>query len=278
MDDQDSLIWIGCRNAVMRNNEKITKRPIDGEAQRDIEKSCQSMFHQPAPALLSFVLISVIIPTRNEAATLPTLLQQLATLNIHEVIVVDAHSADDTATIAKNHHAIVITADTPGRARQMNRGAAAATGDVLAFIHADTTLPPTFVDDIRSTIQQTDQFAGGAFRLGIDSPRRTYRLIEKVINLRSTVRKLPYGDQAIFLHKHTFDDVGCYPDIPIMEDYEFMHRLRKLGNIGITNSAVTTSARRWETRGIWKTTLLHQRCIAGYRLGISPVRIATWRR
>ncbi len=202
-------------------------------------------------------------------------LKGLTTANIREIIVVDGQSDDDTEAIARAHGAKVVVSE-PSRGCQLNAGAAAATGDSLLFIHADSQLQCGFEHEIEDVLNRPGVVAG-AFRLRIDSQKRAYRLIEKMVDYRSRWLQLPYGDQAIFVKAGTFHQLGGFPALPVMEDFVFARRLRKLGKIYIAGSSVITSSRRWESEGIWRTTLRNQAIIAAYWLGISPERLARWR-
>jgi rSAM/selenodomain-associated transferase 2 len=159
----------------------------------------------------------------------------------------------------------------------MNRGAAVATGEFLLFLHADTLLPPDYPALIRSTLAPPG-VAGGAFAFALagDFPGR--RLIECGTNLRARRRQLPYGDQGLFVSRVLFDRVGGFPDQPIMEDYEFVQRIQRLGRVAIAPAAAVTSGRRWQRRGAVGTTLVNQLIVLGYRLGVSPARLARWYR
>jgi rSAM/selenodomain-associated transferase 2 len=219
--------------------------------------------------------ITVIIPTLNEAQTLP---QTLAPLLNHpiELIIADGGSQDDTCTIAQPHVTHLLHT-APGRSRQMNQAAAIATGDILLFLHADTRLPPNWQELIHQTLQTPTTIAG-AFQLAIDSPRPALRWIERSVQWRSRHLQLPYGDQAIFLRTETFRAIGGYPDLEIMEDFVLIKALKKLGHIALVPAAVHTSARRWERLGVMRTTLLNQAIVLGYYLGIPPARLRQWYR
>lgn len=219
--------------------------------------------------------ISIIIPARNEAARIGATIDRARHGRPCEVIVADGGSADDTAGVARRHGATVV-ASAPGRGRQLNRGAAAATGDVFVFLHADTLLPPGYDGHVRRTLAG-DGVIAGAFELRIDAARRSLRLIERAVSWRSRVRRMPYGDQALFMTRRTFEQVGGFPACSAMEDFELVRRLRRRGRIEIAPAAVVTSARRWTTCGVWRTTLLNQACVLGYRLGVPADRIAAWR-
>jgi rSAM/selenodomain-associated transferase 2 len=156
---------------------------------------------------------------------------------------------------------------------QMNVGAQAAQGDILLFLHGDTRLPQGFEQFIMSTLSQPGVVAG-AFELNIEGPLPGLRWVEKGVRWRSRYCQMPYGDQAIFLRATTFQSVNGFPELPIMEDFELIRRLKKQGRIAIAPAAVTTSARRWQTWGVWRTTVAHQLVILAYCLGIPPRQIA----
>lgn len=219
--------------------------------------------------------ISAIIPARNEEELIGQSIDRLRRSMVHEVIVADGGSTDQTAAIAAAHGAKVVDSP-PGRGIQMNRGAQAATGDVLLFVHADTALPQDLQHYIRSALSQP-QVVAGAFRLRIDDQRRAFRLIERCVNWRSRRRQMPYGDQAIFLSADMFYSIGRYRDIAVMEDFDLVWRLRRGGRIAMAPAEALTSARRWQRDGIWRTTMINQLCVLGYRLGVCPTRIAAWR-
>jgi len=218
--------------------------------------------------------ISIIIPAINEADNIANTIESIGPGDKKEVIVVDGGSDDDTVGIAKSLGARVITSATP-RARQMNRGAAQATGDVFLFLHADTRLPEKFEDFIFNSFKQPKMVAG-AFELRMDSHMPGLRFIERLANWRSRFLKMPYGDQAIFLSSKLFHYLGGFPDIAIMEDFELVRRLRKQGKIVTLPVPVFTSPRRWQNFGILKTTLINQLVIAAYFMGIAPEVIARW--
>jgi len=220
--------------------------------------------------------ISIIIPVLNEAENIRQAIAcTQASTNI-EVIVVDGGSQDDTHKIADDLKVTIISS-LPGRAVQMNKGATLAKGDILLFLHADTRLPPGFDVMIRTALQPTGTVAG-AFALGIDGEVASLRLVEWGVNMRSHFWQMPYGDQAIFLTKETFNKIGNFPELPFMEDFEIIRRLKRIGRITIIPVPVITSARRWLQKGIWKTTLINQIIIIAYLLGVPPQRLIRWYR
>ena len=226
------------------------------------------------PAALPDARISVIIPTFNEADYLPHTLNSLRDAENLEVLVVDGGSNDGTAEIAERNGSRVLRSP-PGRALQMNAGARAASGSILLFLHADTRLSPGFDSTVLSVLQKPGVVAG-AFRLRIGVPGPSLRIVEWAVNIRSRVLQMPYGDQGLFLRKNTFQELGGFALLPIMEDFEFVRRLRRRGRIRIASLAVTTSGRRWQELGPWRTTWINQRVILGYCLGVSPERLSAW--
>jgi rSAM/selenodomain-associated transferase 2 len=229
---------------------------------------------------MALARISIIIPVLNEANRIKATLVNLENASNVEAIVVDGSSQDETVAIAKSC-GVKVLCSPPGRARQMNAGAASATGEILLFLHGDTLLPVGFDRMIRQTLAQdasTINPVAGAFELGIDSQARSLRLIEQMVNMRSRYLQMPYGDQAIFLKTTVFRDIGGFPDLPIMEDFELIRRLQKLGKIEIIPAQVLTSGRRWQKLGVAKTTLLNQLVIFAYFLKVPPATIARWYR
>lgn len=215
--------------------------------------------------------ISIIIPTLNEAATIDRTLSRLKANRNPEVIVVDGGSKDATAELAKSYAAKFIQTN-PCKATQMNTGASAAKGDILVFLHADTQLPEHFENQIQYALNQKDAVAG-AFRLAIDSRAKGIRFIECMVNLRSRYLRMPYGDQALFMKKTLFNEIGGFPDMPIMEDFLLVRRLKHKGKIVILNESVMTSPRRWLHLGIFKTWLINQLIIVAYYLGFPYERL-----
>jgi rSAM/selenodomain-associated transferase 2 len=220
--------------------------------------------------------LSIIIPTLNEAENIADTLASTRGGPEVEVIVVDGGSRDRTCGIAKSRGAKVITS-LPGRARQSNCGAANAEGETLLFLHGDTRLPERFEDHVYQTFVQPGTVAG-AFKLRIDESLVGIRLIEWVANLRSTWFGLPYGDQAIFVGAGLFGSLGGFPEMPIMEDFELIRRLRRLGRIRIVPAPVLTSARRWERIGIWRAAVINYAIPLAYYAGVSPSRLVRWYR
>lgn len=216
--------------------------------------------------------ISVIIPTLNEEENIGATLRSCLLSGPHEIIVVDGGSQDHTRDIASKFPVSYIET-SPGRARQMNAGAALAAGRHLLFLHADTLLPTAWPDEVQNLLS-IPFTAAGAFRLRIAERSFTLGMIEGMVNWRSKFLGLPYGDQGLFVESALFRHLGGFADLPILEDFEFVSRLRKVGKIRLSNAAVETSARRWKKLGPLKTTLINQFVVWGYLLGVSPERLA----
>ena len=215
--------------------------------------------------------ISVVIPVLNEEKTIAASLTALMALRPHEVIVVDGGSADRTREISAQTGATVITG-VPGRARQMNYGAQRATGDILLFLHADTRLPATAFGDIVAALRDP-RYLGGRFDVDLEGDHWMLKVVGAMINHRSRITKVATGDQAIFVRREVFARMGGFPHIPLMEDIAFCRALKRLGGIACLRSRVVTSARRWETHGVWRTIIKMWILKLLYFAGVSPVKL-----
>ncbi len=223
--------------------------------------------------------VSVIVPVLHEAVCIDRTLEQLC-LTIadpREIIVVDGDPRGDTLA-AVTASGIKMLHASRGRGSQMNAGAAAAQGDILLFLHADTRLPEDAGRYIRTVCEAPD-IAGGAFDLGIDSPRFVFRLIEKAASWRSRLTRIPYGDQAIFIKTAVFWQMNGFRPIPIMEDVDLMCRLKRQGHrLRFISRPVRTSARRWEAEGVLYATLRNYFLLVLFCLGVSPHRLQRYYR
>ncbi|MGB7746563.1 MAG: TIGR04283 family arsenosugar biosynthesis glycosyltransferase [Verrucomicrobiia bacterium] len=220
--------------------------------------------------------ISVIIPALNEAQYITATMQSAQRGRPCEILVVDGGSADDTVALARAAGARVIHSQ-PGRARQMNAGAAQATGHALVFLHADTLLPADYPEVVAGTLRDPAVTAG-AFRFRMGEKLAGQWLIEWTANQRSRWRQSPYGDQALFLRRSLFEEIGGFAGLPIMEDCEIVRRLRKRGRVITVAAAAITSGRRWRRLGLFRTTLINKLVILGYLCGVSPDRLAAFYR
>ena len=215
--------------------------------------------------------LSVIIPALDEEAHIEETILNAQSPDA-EVIVVDGGSGDSTVKRAERAGAAVLRGPR-GRALQQNAGAAAASGSVLLFLHADTLLPKDYVTQVFETLMDR-RVALGAFRFRTDLDRPLMRGIEFTTHIRSRYLRLPYGDQALFLRKFHFQAAGGFPEMPIAEDLVFVRLVSKLGRVGIAPADAITSARRWKEVGLLRTTLINQVILAGFALGISPKTLA----
>jgi rSAM/selenodomain-associated transferase 2 len=217
--------------------------------------------------------VSIIVPVLDEAADIEATLTALAPYRTRgcELIVVDGGSRDGTIALANPLSDRVLTAPR-GRAAQMNAGAAAARGDVLLFLHADTKLPANADALICDGLAQSGRI-WGRFDVRFDQGG-VMPLIAIMMNLRSRLTCVATGDQAIFVTRAAFNAVGGFPVQPLMEDIAFSSRIRRVGRPKYIRARVTTSARRWQTQGILRTVLLMWRLRLAYFLGADPVHLA----
>ena len=218
-------------------------------------------------------VISVIIPAYREKEHLAVLLKQIAGDKDTEIIVaVPAGDAVSRASAAEFD--VKLVESEKGRGAQLHCGASAAKGRHLMFCHADTILPHGWKETVIKTMEQPG-VAGGGFRFSIDSPLFKYRVISAGTNLRVAVSGLVYGDQALFTSREIYERIGGFRPLPVMEDVEFVSRLRKIGKIVIADSRIKTSARRWEKDGAFNRLLLNSVMIFLYLIGVPPERLAT---
>lgn len=214
--------------------------------------------------------VSIIIPVFKEALTLAAHLPLLQPLREqgHEVIVVDA-SGDVTSAASCATWVDRWLLSAPGRARQMNVGAAAATGDIFLFLHIDTCLPL----DAMALLEKgfaTPATLWGRFDVCLSGSRRAFRVIETMINLRSRISGVATGDQAIFVGQSVFKSIGGFPELALMEDVAISKTLRRLAPPLCLRCKVVSSSRRWEAHGVGRTIVLMWRIRLLYFLGVSP--------
>lgn len=222
--------------------------------------------------------VAVIIPALNEPLLGPAL-QHLSMQTADAIIVVRVD--DDTITLEALRN-MPLPANTHlvsaplGRALQMNHGTAAATADILLFLHADTELPPHALADVRRAIAAGALW--GFFAVRIAGRHPLLRIVESMMNWRSRLTGIATGDQAIFVRRDVFRLLGGYARIELMEDIELCARLKWLARPTRVPRTVITSARRWEARGVVRTIVLMWWLRALFALGVSPRRLARWYR
>jgi rSAM/selenodomain-associated transferase 2 len=217
--------------------------------------------------------LAIVVPALNEEEALRRHLSA-ALAAADEVVVSDGGSTDRTREVARDLGARVVTGP-PGRGGQLNRGAAAATADILLFLHADTILPPGGVRAVREAVAKGA--AGGAFLLRFDSGG-LMRLGSPLVNLRTRLTHLPLGDQAQFATRETFERLGGFAEWPILEDLDFARRLRRTGRFVLIEEAVTTGARRYLRQGVLRTVATNWLIWCLFFLGVSPHRLARFYR
>lgn len=217
--------------------------------------------------------LSIVMPVLDEAAGIQTTLQALAPLRArgHEVIVIDGGSVDGTPALAASGADLVIESPR-GRALQMNAGAARASGDVLLFLHADTLLPEGADRCVLQALASGRRW--GRFDVRIAGRSPWLPLIAALMNLRSRLSSIATGDQALFVERPLFQQLGGYAPLPLMEDIELSRRLRATGRPACFRERVLTSGRRWESRGVWRTVFLMWRLRWRYWRGAAPEVLA----
>lgn len=220
----------------------------------------------PTPAL------SFVIPVLDEAATVGRLLEDLARdFPGAERIVVDGGSGDDTVPRAMALADTMLLGER-GRAAQMNLGARVARGHYLLFLHADTR-PQFREEQLLEALAEQPEW--GFCRVGLDSRRRALRLVARAMNRRARLTAVATGDQLLVVRRESFEALGGFAAIPLMEDVELCKRLRRRGPPAAFDLPVLTSARRWEQRGVMRTVLHMWSLRLAYWMGVSPRRL--WR-
>ncbi|TFH12781.1 MAG: glycosyltransferase [Nitrosomonadales bacterium] len=219
--------------------------------------------------------ISIIIPILNEARRIPQLLEELKPLvqNNCEIIIVDGGSEDGSVEMIE-HPGFIVERAGCGRARQMNVGAARATGTILLFLHADTQLPDTADLLVKQALSNNSLSCWGHFNVCIAGRPKMLRVVGFMMNIRSRVTNIATGDQAIFVKKTDFMAAGCFPEQLLMEDIELSKKLRIISRPTCINSYVITSGRRWEVYGVWRTIFLMWRLRWDYWRGIPASQLA----
>ncbi len=218
--------------------------------------------------------ISVIIPAYHENQRLIELVSQLETMTGlgHEIIIVNGDAADDSYHDKFTSEISVIHSEK-GRAKQMNAGAREAYGDVYWFLHADSELLHPLEHYLKIIIN-LDKHQWGRFQIKLDGKQLIYRVIEFMINYRSSISGISTGDQSLFIHKQLFDRVGGFSDIEIMEDIDMTRKLKKISRPVIAKKYLMTSSRRWQSRGVLRTIFLMWKLRLYYFLGVDPKKLA----
>lgn len=219
-------------------------------------------------------LVSVIVPVLDDALSLEGALESLGDDSRVEVIVVNA--GERTPAMVSLEHAaphVRWLTSPPGRGRQMNLGARHARGDWLLFLHADTRLPAGWIEEVKRA-GRLSSVVGGSFRFQLDSARRWARALERGVAARVRWLDLPYGDQALFVGREVFTALSGYRELPLMEDVDFVRRLRRKGQLYHSTFPAVTSARRWETDGWIRRSVENVLLVLLFLAGVSPSWLA----
>lgn len=215
--------------------------------------------------------VSIVVPVLNEEATISAALERLRRdFPDCDLVVVDGGSTDATARLAARH-AMVVHSE-PGRATQMNEGARHTSGEVLWFIHADTRIEAAALAQIRAALTDP-QVVGGGLTLRFDRRSPGLAWLARTSNARARRLHHVFGDQAIFVRRSVFDELGGFPGLPIMEDLEFSRRLARRGRLAVLPATSTASARRLVAQGVWRMIVFMQYLKLLYFAGVDPERI-----
>jgi rSAM/selenodomain-associated transferase 2 len=223
-------------------------------------------------------MIGVVIPTLNEAEFLPALLSDLRRVAVPlDVVVADGGSADGTPAAASTAGVRVIAAPR-GRAAQMNAGARAVAGRWLLFLHADSRLPPRARRALLTAVVDEPELEVAVFGFAIDLPLPGRRFVEMGQALRQTLFGLPYGDQGLLVRRELFEQVGGFPEVPLLEDVAALRALGRRARVHTLSGTILTSGRRYRRDGVVRTWLRHTAIMLLYSIGVPPHRLLYWRK
>lgn len=219
-------------------------------------------------------LVSVVVPVRGDSRALASLLAQLPARDDLQIVVASTGPIDAGQQRLRASRPDVTWLDAPpGRGVQLNAGALVARGTWLWFVHADSRLPAGW-PDVFARLDRNCDAVGGSFAFRLDSPAWQARWLERAVSLRVRLFGLPYGDQGIFARRAVFTSMGGYRPLPLMEDVEFVGRLKRQGRLEHLSEGLATSARRWEDRGWLRQSAANLVTLALYGVGVSPARLA----
>lgn len=217
--------------------------------------------------------LSVIIPALNEEKNITRIIDYIKNENIKaEIIVSDGNSDDLTVEKAKSKGAKVVVGKA-GRGQQLNRGAQLAAAPILLFLHADSRLEKSALENLVKKMAEKENKIGGCFKLKIESEHPLLKFISWSSNLRAKYLKLIFGDQGIFIRKKVFEEIGGFPELELMEDWEFSKKMAAYGELEFLDYKIFTSARRWEKNGVFKTFFLMHKIKILYILGVKPKKL-----
>jgi len=215
--------------------------------------------------------VTVVIPTRNEQHRVAAAIASAFAAGAAEVIVADGGSDDDTLRVAAAAGARTIAGESM-RSRQLNRGAAAASFNYIVFLHADSHLPAGAAAAVADALDAGAAFGG--FRLAFEEPHAKLRVAAAMINIRTRLTRCPWGDQAQFVRRDVFDELGGFAEVPIMEDYDLARRMKRHGRVALLPLTVTTSGRRFLEKGVLRTAIINWTIITRWHVGTDPERLA----
>ena len=218
-------------------------------------------------------LVSVVVPVLDDAPALDRLLRCTPPHPLVEILVVDGGFDNGLEALTSGRGDVRLLRSSPGRGPQMNAGAAAAGGDWLLFLHADSTLPAGWVEAVAGVAPAV---AGGWFRFALDDDAWQARLLERVVAWRVRLLRLPYGDQGYFVRRDRFAALGGFDDVPLMEDVAFVRRLVRSGAVAELPLPLVTSSRRWRADGWLRRSSRNLLLVSLYFAGVSPDRLAGW--
>ena len=217
--------------------------------------------------------LAIVIPVFNEEKTLAHAIKRIQRLELDatdELVFVDGGSTDKTKRLILDAGFKCLNSEL-GRAKQMNKGAKNTKSDIILFLHIDTSISSSNISNIKKTYSQGS--LSGRFNICLSGHNISYRIISFFINLRSCLTKVSTGDQAIFVSRHVFENVGGFPELALMEDVALSKKLRTIGHVACLKDTLTTSSRRWEKHGIMKTVVLMWKLRLLYWLGRDPEKL-----
>lgn len=216
--------------------------------------------------------VTIVVPVRNEAANIVDAVRRLTRdFPDADVVVVDSGSEDGTAELAASYCRVLRS--RPGRAVQMNAGAAATRSDVIWFVHADVEVDPGALEEMRNALRDA-RVVGGGLSLRFDRRSRGLDYLAWSSTRRARHLHQIFGDQAMFVRRRIFDELGGFPDLAIMEDLELSRRLARLGRVAVLDATATASARRFAEHGTWSLIAYMQYLKLLYFVGVDPEGIA----
>ncbi len=219
--------------------------------------------------------ISIVVPVLNDGTALRRLLRYCrSNFGDVEIVVADGGSHESPRQICDEYAASLVIC-ARGRGTQMNCGAAAATGKILWFVHADHEPGRESLAAIHEAMKDGET-AGGAFRFSLASRRWYKPMLDFTVGIHSQYFRRPLGDQAFFVRRSVFEKIGGFPPYPILEDFSFFRRMAGGGRAVLLSERIGVSSRRWEAEGFIRGTIRNTILIIAYRLGVPPDKLARW--